>query len=442
MNEEILELITDAEQVEISAEPTSGRFNGNRNDTDVYEFTIGEGEIINFTPISDTTVPLEIYDANGNLVVGENLLGRSPNAGGEIALGDVPAGTYFLVANNQGLGSFFSGSYEIQTARVVDSVGNNINTASSIEPNGETIAVALDLRDDVDVYALEVAEGQILNFDLALSNSGNVFTLLLDADGNQLSLITRGSDFIYEADFSGTIFVSFELGRVGGPQNGLEVTSFELTITNETPEITVPSLETIIGTRGRDNLQGTSGDDFINGLRGADELFGGNGADTILGGNGADMIFGQNGADRIEGQNGKDIIDGGAGADELFGGKGADTILGGNGADMIFGQNGADAIAGGNGADTITGGAGNDYLSGDVGADTFVFLEGSGFDTITDFEVGRDQIDLSDFNFNNFNELNLVEQNNSVFIFIDENTSIELSNIEYVEDLSANDFIF
>jgi len=71
----------------------------------------------------------------------------------------------------------------------------------------------------------------------------------------------------------------------------------------------------------------------------------------------------------------------------------------------------------------------------------FVFEEGSGYDTIADFEVGKDQIDLSAFDFDNFNDLNLVEQNNSVFIYIDENTSVELSNIDDVNDLSADDFI-
>ena len=127
--------------------------------------------------------------------------------------------------------------------------------------------------------------------------------------------------------------------------------------------------------------------------------------------------------------------------DSIIGTNGDDIITGGNGADVIFGQNGADNIAGGNGADTINGGAGNDLLFGDAGNDIFVFEEGSGYDTIADFEVGKDQIDLSAFDFDNFNDLNLVEQNNSVFIFIDENTSVELSNIDDVNDLSADDFI-
>ena len=117
------------------------------------------------------------------------------------------------------------------------------------------------------------------------------------------------------------------------------------------------------------------------------------------------------------------------------------TLIGTNGADTLNGGNGNDAIAGNAGNDTIIGGAGNDFLNGDAGADTFVFAEGSGFDTINDFEAGRDQIDLSDFDFDNFNALNIVEQNNSVFVFIDENTSIELANIDDADELSADDFV-
>jgi len=52
----------------------------------------------------------------------------------------------------------------------------------------------------------------------------------------------------------------------------------------------------------------------------------------------------------------------------------------------------------------------------------------------------NDRIDLSAFDFDDFGDLNIVEQNNSVFIFIDENTSIELSNTD-ADELSADDFV-
>jgi len=339
-------------------------------------------------------------------------------------------------------------------------ISDNLRRATEIE-SGDVLVSTLETAEDVDVFTIDLAAGQTISVNNLSDASATVN--LLDAEGNLLTGnvfgISIGADrnFSSEIEFlvedSGTYFISVAADGRSFDSTAQENYRLDVDVSDSAAS------NTLDGTNGNDVLQGTSGADVINGLQGADEidggrgadvLNGGNGRDTILGGNGADTIAGGNGADRIEGQRGQDDIDGGAGADELFGGNGRDTILGGNGrdtilggngADMIFGQNGADTIAGGNGRDTITGGAGNDYMFGDAGADTFVFEEGSGYDTIADFEVGRDQIDLSDFDYRNFNQLNLVEQNNSVFIFIDENTSIELDNINDVDDLSADDFI-
>ena len=92
-------------------------------------------------------------------------------------------------------------------------------------------------------------------------------------------------------------------------------------------------------------------------------------------------------------------------------------------------------------------GAGNDYLVGGNGADIFEIdagseftFTGSGHDTIADFGNGNDRLDLSDFDYDNFDQLNLVEENGSTFIFIDENTSVQLQGVE-IEDISAELFI-
>ncbi|MFD1786634.1 beta strand repeat-containing protein [Sphingomonas floccifaciens] len=66
-------------------------------------------------------------------------------------------------------------------------------------------------------------------------------------------------------------------------------------------------------------------------------------------------------------------VSGGAGNDVLRGGAGIDTLSGGDGDDVLFGGNG-------------------DQLTGGAGADRFVV---AGTATITDFEAGRDVLDLS-----------------------------------------------
>ncbi|WP_394178766.1 M10 family metallopeptidase C-terminal domain-containing protein [Yoonia maritima] len=187
---------------------------------------------------------------------------------------------------------------------------------------------------------------------------------------------------------------------------------------------------TLTGNNGSDDLSGKDGDDVLNGGNGRDNLFGGagndelnggNGNDTARGGIGADQIngganddtlHGDSGSDTIEatagtnnlyGGSGYDTLTGGSGVDTIFGGSGNDVILGGGGNDQLHGGRGDDSINGGNGDDAISGDMGQDTLTGGAGADTFIFTSASdswatSADTINDFEVGIDAIDLSGIN--------------------------------------------
>ena len=81
--------------------------------------------------------------------------------------------------------------------------------------------------------------------------------------------------------------------------------------------------------------------------------------------------------------------------------------MGGNGKDVLDGGGQNDTLDGGNGNDTLIGGAGNDALTGGAGADTFVYNQGNGADTITDFGAGNDLIDLSGTSVVDFSSLNI-----------------------------------
>ena len=74
---------------------------------------------------------------------------------------------------------------------------------------------------------------------------------------------------------------------------------------------------------------------------------------------------------------------------------GDDKITGTKFKDKLFGKGGDDVIKGLAGNDTIRGDAGNDKLTGGDGADTFVFGKNSGKDTITDFDVKKDVIEIA-----------------------------------------------
>ncbi|MFM7784262.1 MAG: calcium-binding protein, partial [Gammaproteobacteria bacterium] len=116
-------------------------------------------------------------------------------------------------------------------------------------------------------------------------------------------------------------------------------------------------------------------------LSGNDDLQGnGNSLANILTGNGGNNLLSALG--------GTDIVDGGAGDDTVQGGDGEDTL------------------GGGDGNDTLSGGAGVDVLSGGKGTDRFTFdaVLGSGnVDTISDFTVGKEKIQLDDDVFKAFN---------------------------------------
>jgi Ca2+-binding RTX toxin-like protein len=103
---------------------------------------------------------------------------------------------------------------------------------------------------------------------------------------------------------------------------------------------------------------------------------------------------GLGGNDQLSGGRGNDLVVGGAGNDQLSGGSGRDELLGGNGNDLLLGNGGNDTLIGGNGNDTLFGGLGRDVLTGGNGNDLFVLRPGTGTDTITDFQVGKDLIDL------------------------------------------------
>lgn len=115
--------------------------------------------------------------------------------------------------------------------------------------------------------------------------------------------------------------------------------------------------------------------------------------DWFFGGHGGDTAAGMEGDDYLDGGTGRDDLVGGAGDDVLKGGGHDDTLNGGEDNDRLIGGGGADVMEGGDGVDRLSGARGTDTLTGGAGADTFIFnLNEDGFDLVTDFATGGDQI--------------------------------------------------
>lgn len=72
-------------------------------------------------------------------------------------------------------------------------------------------------------------------------------------------------------------------------------------------------------------------------------------------------------------------------------------LAGTAGADIIQGHDGADNLQAGAGDDILRDGAGSDTMTGGAGADVFVLTADDMADTITDFTLGEDIIDLSNW---------------------------------------------
>ena len=136
---------------------------------------------------------------------------------------------------------------------------------------------------------------------------------------------------------------------------------------------------------------GTIGGGFNNGTTFKSiELF------SLVTGSGSDYI-------NISAATGSSYVSSGAGNDTIFGGTGSDSLYAGDGDDLLAGGAGNDFLTGGAGNNIFNGGTGNDTLTGGVGTDTFVFSGNSllslasaiGVDTITNFTVGTDKLQLS-----------------------------------------------
>lgn len=223
--------------------------------------------------------------------------------------------------------------------------------------------------------------------------------------------------------------------------------------------VTLQSIESAVGSDGRDTLLGSGGADLLSGGLAADEFDGrggddrfvyaaGDGDDTIEGGSGtdtADLHFGTATValstvasrlrvdvtlpgpdDRLTVMNTETV--------RLFAGSGDDQItIGGNGSTIelgnlsgsgvatggvqiwgstgndqldasttsqalrLYGEAGNDTLIGGTGSDTLIGGAGADRLQGSAGtAQSFRYDAASeGADTIVAFESGTDRLQVS-----------------------------------------------
>ncbi|WP_170566492.1 calcium-binding protein, partial [Ruegeria atlantica] len=227
--------------------------------------------------------------------------------------------------------------------------------------------------------------------------------------------------------------------------------------------------------------QNGDGDDVVRGSNGNDTFLGGSGNDTLNGGGGADTYIyrlgdgndvisdfsGRNENDRLvfADVNADDVsFSHNAGQDLVITLSNGDTVtvtdhfrnayndmeliefadgtvldLAAITAKSLLGSAGNDAILGFSSDDTIEGRGGDDVLTGGTGADVFVFnsLVSGGADTITDFELNSDTIQLAG---TTYADLTLVDTVSGTRVEW-ENGSVEVEGIA-VASLTEDQFSF
>ena len=122
-----------------------------------------------------------------------------------------------------------------------------------------------------------------------------------------------------------------------------------------------------------------------------------------------------------------------------------------SGVDVLNGDNGNDTLNGGANNDTLNGGAndddligqdGDDTLTGGSGSDDFIFDDGHGADTVTDFQNGSDQFDLTAVaGVDDIGDLTITD--NGATVTVNYGTgSFTITNLADPASLDAGDFIF
>lgn len=226
----------------------------------------------------------------------------------------------------------------------------------------------------------------------------------------------------------------------------------------------------IIGDDGRNVLTGHHGDDRIVGRGGDDIMGGGRGDDIYAVEQAGDRVYESadagydrvntwvdfRNADNVEflcgkfADQGLTLIGNGLGEriygseydDKIDGWRGDDWAAGLGGDDYMNGGAGNDVLYGNSGDDVLRGGGGEDWLAGQSGADRFVHRAGDGADTVRDFTVGQDVLDLSGHDLANFYAFRVAARDvdDGVLIYLGDGGSIMLQGVSEL-DLNVSDVI-
>ena len=283
---------------------------------------------------------------------------------------------------------------------VVDNIGDVVTEAAAAGTDTVESSISYALGANLENLTLTGAAaingtGNTLNNILRGNTSSNILDggtgadILIGGSGNDTYVVDNTGDLVLEIAAEGSDTVQSSITYTLGAN--LE----NLTLTGAAAiNGTGNSLDNIItGNTANNILSGGDGNDILNGAAGADNLIGGLGNDIYVVDNIGDVVTEAAGAgtDRVQSSITYTL---GANLENLA--LTSAAAINGTGNDLN------NTIQGNGNNNILTGGLGSDTLTGGLGIDTFKYntLADSAFgalnrDTITDFLLGTDRLDLS-----------------------------------------------
>ncbi len=297
----------------------------------------------------------------------------------------------------------------LATGSILNDGYGNTGTLVSIENVGGGL-LADTLTGDVNANTLQGFEGAD-----TLSGGGGADVLnggagrdRLDGGSEADLMIGGASSDTYVVDSASDVVV--EVSPLEGNGDTVEA-SISYVLGAYVERLTLTGAAALNGT-------GNNLDNILTGNSGVNTLDGGAGADTMIGGDGNDIYVVDAAGDIVTeastlggtdlvrstvtlilGANLENLTLKGAAAISGAGNGLANVITGNTGANTLSGLSGADTLSAGAGNDRLSGGGGLDTLTGGAGSDVFIFNApalAANRDTITDFDVAADTMQLED----------------------------------------------
>ena len=185
----------------------------------------------------------------------------------------------------------------------------------------------------------------------------------------------KGFDWANYADAFSSVIVNLATGLASGGSG------------NDT----LSGIENVTGSSSNDKLTGDANDNTLNGGWGDDVLMGGLGNDTLIGGKDIDWANYSDATSAVTVNLATGTQSDVVGNDLL---QEIENVQGSNHNDTLMGDGNNNTLKGGAGNDTLDGKEGFNTLIGGSGSDVFKFTTTGHIDTISDYNVAKDTIQL------------------------------------------------